>query len=1453
MKIPVRSGWHDALPHEIGTHDDIKNTGNYYIHKSQSHVNTNQIKNSSTMLCHNNTEKSKIRITEYGMVDLRDDMGYLEAQLPQLEIESLDPDSLGSLQKYRGYHLDKVDDKRILPTCRGIDNSEMFNVTAMSFLQTIHEATQQAITLYTLQHISKQSSVKSITDHMHLHLLTIIGEHIKNQGKNCDVDYIDNKLLENLIYSLSIQEIIYYNKKYLIKSTNEILLSASLLKTYKEVNPTTSQMVQNPVQITFDSAYKTSKSIPNLVYEKKKVPYRTKKKPNLPRDVSRVQSVTGELKQQRKVEDMYLQNIGKIQLISSRKRLFDSERLHTNKAKEIPGKNSKGAKERVNAWIKEWPNKSPNEWTKEWPNEWTEEWLNEWEEEWIKEWTKLWGGKWAKIKEWAKWERIWPNECQWNHKLADIWANKWAKVLANKWAKEIKKKWPKVSTKKTKTWTNIWIRTWMKYWGKVWMETEKAISLDKDSPKATMPEMNTVPQVNESIYTKCEPFSKSSVVRQTEVPKSLKYVEVSALDTSNDDQSKNPSLCSNYTPLPSPVDRSVEPLKQSEYTLPERANCNQPAQSSLPDFTNQTTVPCMETNLQKREEETTDTIATLEEGDINTEIQSHDVPTGTSEEMNGNKTSESKRYAISEIKLCQVLQAHTNVNTSCDTSSSTAGQSQDVRCSVEVPDGDKPQCLVKVLQPCATLKQKHTVHICMVCNVQQYQDQQPSCTNITGHLQEQKLEKLNTKMLQSKQVSIVLHLQPTATCQATSTQHHSGSNTNLSAKMCYQLEVWEESVQSQDSLIVQSLSSSQSNTQCSLMMQVTCCIHKALKHNVQHHISCGEVISLDIQEDNATALINVATADDHLDDTATDLAATPADHHVDASDSTGLMAPPADHIDDIVNNSDFVATTVDDLVDTSDNINLAVNHLDDTAYNADPAVTPIDHLVDTCGNIDLETTSMDYDIADNADSTAPTVIVRSNSSDNADNAATASVRLSVPGLPSNIPSNDTDSFIQDTEQYRAQNTESNIAQKCKESSYPYRNIQLIPEVIEHDQSLHGKATNHHMINDPCDIATGYKGCCAYGSFFHGNKLCPTKMLLRFLYMSTKFSPFSGLQQCVNCGLRSTVLHKTAKKQDQFISLKKDTKVYWIPQPAANFIQSCHIFHYPILLPYYSSHVVHETTTNNPQSPQTTNSCYYVAKCNKVLPVCTSLNVLGNIQSILKYISCIPSDIASMCKVLTINSQEQEIENSKPKSLKIGSETQVTYQRRTYEAINNDPGPDSNSDNCEKETHEQQDVTRCRINIVNVHKTDLTDDNTKPILTTFDFNTITSKYALLQNQLLHGKARNDCILCKQTDEVYCGCKILNYIKKYTHNFPDGNPPSKPPPKTPPQFSSNHQVKGSKHPETPTNDLPVRPQQYTVRCGKAKLQRYSTLKDYSDYRGIPPKITMMPQNVSPLVSQ
>ena len=54
------------------------------------------------MLCHNNTEKSKIIITEYSMVDLKDDMGYLEAQLPQLEIESLVLDLLGSLKNTTG-------------------------------------------------------------------------------------------------------------------------------------------------------------------------------------------------------------------------------------------------------------------------------------------------------------------------------------------------------------------------------------------------------------------------------------------------------------------------------------------------------------------------------------------------------------------------------------------------------------------------------------------------------------------------------------------------------------------------------------------------------------------------------------------------------------------------------------------------------------------------------------------------------------------------------------------------------------------------------------------------------------------------------------------------------------------------------------------------------------------------------------------------------------------------------------------------------------------------------------------------------------------------------------------------------------------------------------------------------------------------------------------------------
>ena len=166
--------------------------------------------------------------------------------------------------------MDRVEDnKRILSTCIDINNSEMFNATAMFLLQTIHETTQ-AITLYMLQHISKQHSVKSITDHVYLQLLTIISEHIKNHEKICDVDCIDNKLLENLIYSLSIHEIMYYSEKYLIKSTNEILLLALLLKTCKEVNLTTSQMVKNADQIRVDSAYKTSKSIPNLIYEKRK-------------------------------------------------------------------------------------------------------------------------------------------------------------------------------------------------------------------------------------------------------------------------------------------------------------------------------------------------------------------------------------------------------------------------------------------------------------------------------------------------------------------------------------------------------------------------------------------------------------------------------------------------------------------------------------------------------------------------------------------------------------------------------------------------------------------------------------------------------------------------------------------------------------------------------------------------------------------------------------------------------------------------------------------------------------------------------------------------------------------------------------------------------------------------------------------------------------------------------
>ena len=1392
MKVPpIPAEYHVSLC-KTETYHDIKYRVQCSIDKPLNQV-TNHIKNISTILCHDNAEKtSKTIITGYTMMDLTPmaDVDYPKTQSPDLEIAV---DSLGSpesLSKYYKYDVDKAIDNIVLSTLQNIANVTDHE-SAMVMLNVIYTAMHsfhcnhpQILTLF--EATAEQGSVRCIADHKYYQLLTIISEHAKNHGKTYDFNCIDNKLLEKIILNLLIQEAMYYSKKILIKSANEILTLASLPKMYRDVNPTTtSHMVKNTDQVGNDSAHKTKNlpnlvKIPNLIYETKKILnsiYETKK---LSKEI---QNITDELNQLNIKIKENLYTI-KVQNELEEKLLYRQaalKSLNTHKVKEMDGKKTKKS-------IKKWP----NEGIKEWPNK--------------------------RAKEWQ-------------------------------------------------------------------IETKLAISLDNDTS-----EINKPLQVNERILTKRVPSLKSPIVRQTdrEVPQSLTYIEVIALDMSNDDQSRNLSPCSDYTPSPSPVDHLVEPLKQSEYTPPEKTNCNEVAQSSLPDFTDQTTAPCMEDNLQDIEEEGTDTTAVLEQGNSDTGILLHDDRT---EAMNKNKNLTSKTCVISELNLCQALQFHTNFNTCCETAvhlSATTGQNQGAKCLVEVPDRDN-QCLVKVIQPCThmTVNQKCTVH--MVCNVQYCQDQQPCCTDITRHLQE--LEKFSSKILPDKQLSVVSSLQPKATFQTIiSTQHHSatdsGSKTNFSGNMYYQLKVQE---QLKNSSMVQSTNSSQSNARCSIMIQDTCHIHKTLKDNTQlYHTrkdnACAAAIvsysvcgPLSDTSDNTTPVGHLDNITDDID-----LAATPVDHLDNTTDDIDLVAAPVGHLGDSIDNFGLAATTVDHLNSTTDNIDLVattVDHLDGTTDNIDLVTTPVAHLDDITDNIDLvgtsdghlDGTTDDIDVAtsvdpfnntsDNIDLAAPigyeddisnyatpAVTILSNAFDNANHPATTSV--SVLGLPSNTPNNGMDSFVQDTKQ----NAEGNIIHKCQESNYPDRIVQLIPFNLEvtghHNQLLHGKATDHYiMVNDPCAITTGYKGCCAYGSFFQGNKLCPTKILLRFLYVSTKCNPILGLQRCVNCTLQSNQLHR------EQVMPKNKPKVYWIPQ-LANCSQSYHIFCYLMPASHHYCHVIPETFTNNSQSPEATSSCD-VAKYNKISLVCTSVNVLGNDQHIvksrtpflyyellIKFIRCVLSD--STCTFLTMNTpfaQEEKLQNSKLKSLKMCGEAQVTYQRRSYEAIRTDIGPINNSDDCEKEIHKQQIIARrSQIDIANDHESDITlDGNVKPVPTTFNLHVTFSRwYMHLQNQSVRSKVRNYCMLCKLTDEDYCGCKILkfNNVKRYTYNFPDGNPPSKPPSKPPPQISPN-QLKRLKHTKIPTVDLPVRPQKHTVRCGKAKLQRYSTMKDYSDYRGMPPK--------------
>ena len=88
------------------------------------------------------------------------------------------------------------------------------------------------------------------------------------------------------------------------------------------------------------------------------------------------------------------------------------------------------------------------------------------------------------------------------------------------------------------------------------------------------------------------------------------------------------------------------------------------------------------------------------------------------------------------------------------------------------------------------------------------------------------------------------------------------------------------------------------------------------------------------------------------------------------------------------------------------------------------------------------------------------------------------------------------------------------------------------------------------------------------------------------------------------------------------------------------------------------------------------------------------------------------------------------------------------------------------------------------------------------------------------------------------ETFTDVKISKYSNTNSchEKVPRDQQYKKIPPKFTPPIPPLHS-KEMKY-EMCTLDLFVQPQRHVVRCGKSKLQRYSTLKDYTDYRGRPP---------------
>ena len=88
----------------------------------------------------------------------------------------------------------------------------------------------------------------------------------------------------------------------------------------------------------------------------------------------------------------------------------------------------------------------------------------------------------------------------------------------------------------------------------------------------------------------------------------------------------------------------------------------------------------------------------------------------------------------------------------------------------------------------------------------------------------------------------------------------------------------------------------------------------------------------------------------------------------------------------------------------------------------------------------------------------------------------------------------------------------------------------------------------------------------------------------------------------------------------------------------------------------------------------------------------------------------------------------------------------------------------------------------------------------------------------------------------TDDIDVKTSEYSNTNSCHEKVPDGQQHKKIPPKFTPPIPPLH-LKEMKY-NMRTQDLFMQPQRHIVRCGKSKLQRYSTLKDYTDYRGRPP---------------